>query len=64
MIGTVMTWTLAQAPAVSRHTVSLEPADLNAATSVGSAGLRPEFMPGTAFSVMRGAAAGPGPAPT
>ena len=28
-------------------------ADLNAATSVGSAGFRPEFMPGTAFSVMR-----------
>ena len=35
-------------------------ADLNAATSVGSAGLRPEFIPGTAFSVMRAAAAGPG----
>ena len=28
-------------------------ADLNAATSVGSAGFRPEFMPGTAFSVTR-----------
>ena len=26
-------------------------ADLNAATSVGSAGFRPEFMPGTAFRV-------------
>ena len=45
-------------------------ADLNAATSVGSAGLRPEFMPGTesaplargqaqfVLSVMRAVAAG------
>ena len=31
-------------------------ADLNAATSVGSAGFRPEFMPGTALSLTRATA--------